>query len=101
MAWRAAIVTIAFVVIASGAVTSQGPTTSPGPAVAVDQEGYWCPMHSNIRGRTGDKCALCGMALVCRAAGDYRPYGLDFEIVPRALRPQQKGRIRFYPREPH
>ena len=41
------------------------------------------------------------MALVHAAAGDYQPYGLDFEIVPRALRPHQKGRVRFYAREPH
>ena len=93
-------------IVAGSGVSSQSPNpTSPDPAkpapTALNQIGYWCPMHPNIRGRTGDKCELCGMALVRAGAGDYQPYDLDFEIVPRALRPHQKGRVRFHARDPH
>jgi hypothetical protein len=41
------------------------------------------------------------MALVRAAPADYGAYVLDFDIVPRALRPLQKARVRFYVREPH
>jgi hypothetical protein len=58
-------------------------------------------MHPDVRGQAGDKCPQCRMALVPAASTDYRPYVLDFEIVPRAIRPHQKARIRLYAREPH
>ena len=41
------------------------------------------------------------MALVPAAPATYQAYVLDFEIIPRALRPRQKARVHFYVREPH
>jgi hypothetical protein len=95
---RAILITIvALIAIEPGdGAGSQQPTTTPA-----GQPQYWCPMHPEIRGGTGDKCPQCGMALVRAAPADYGAYVLDFEIVPRALRPLQKARARFYVREPH
>jgi hypothetical protein len=75
---------------------SQQPTATPA-----DQPVFWCPMHPDIRGGAGDKCPQCGMALVRAAPADYGAYLLDFDIVPRALRPLQKARVHFFVREPH
>jgi hypothetical protein len=41
------------------------------------------------------------MALVPAGRADYEAYGLDFEIVPRALRPGRNAHVRFYVRDPH
>jgi hypothetical protein len=41
------------------------------------------------------------MALIPAAPADYQPFVLDVEMVPRALRPRQKGRVRLYVRDPH
>jgi hypothetical protein len=65
------------------------------------QSLYWCPMHPDVRGKAGDTCPICRMALVPATPSDYHPYQLDVEIVPRALRAQQKGRVRFFVRDPH
>jgi len=64
------------------------------------QDVYWCPMHPDVRGKPGDKCPICGMALVRAAAADYAAYVLDVETVPRVLRPRQKGQVRFLVRDP-
>jgi hypothetical protein len=94
---RATVMTIALVAIAPGdGAGSQQPTTTPA-----GQPVSWCPMHPDIRGEAGDKCPQCGMALVRAAPADCGAYRLDFDIVPRALRPLQKARVRFYVREPH
>jgi heavy metal-binding protein len=61
---------------------------------------FWCPMHPDVRGREGDKCPLCGMALVRAAAADASAYRLDLETIPRVLRPEQKARARFFVRDP-
>jgi len=67
----------------------------------VAQALYWCPMHPDVRGKAGDSCPICRMALVLAAPSDYRAYRLDVDITPRALRPQQKARVRFFVRDPH
>ena len=54
--------------------TPQAATANP------DTAGFWCPMHPDVRGRAGDKCPQCGMALVRTPATDTRPYPLDFEL---------------------
>ena len=88
---------VALIAIAPGdGAGSQQATTTPA-----GQPVYWCPMHPNIRGGAGDKCPQCGMALVRAAPADYGAYVLDFDIIPRSLRPLQKARVRFYVREPH
>jgi hypothetical protein len=56
-------------------------------------------MHPDVRGKADDRCPKCGMALV-PATSDYRPYHLDVELTPRALRPGEKGRVRFVVRDP-
>jgi hypothetical protein len=87
--------------VAAGlAATQQPPATRQGPAGQEQSPGYWCPMHPDVRGGAGEKCSQCGMALVRIAATDYRPYLLDFAITPRALRPGQQGRARFFVRDP-
>ena len=61
---------------------------------------HWCPMHPDVRGAAGERCPLCGMALVPRAA-DLAPYWLDLAEgtpPPAAGRP---ARLRFVIREPH
>lgn len=40
------------------------------------------------------------MALVPVTSADYDAYVLDFEILPHALEPGQRGRVRFFVREP-
>jgi hypothetical protein len=57
-------------------------------------------MHPDVRGQPGEKCPLCGMALVRAAAADASAYLLDLETIPRVLRPQQKARARFVVRDP-
>jgi hypothetical protein len=80
---------------------SDGSGQAPKAAIAnPDTATFWCPMHPDVRGRAGDKCPQCGMALVRTPATDTRPYTLDFEMVPRALRPLQTGRVRFFVRDP-
>ena len=56
-------------------------------------------MHPDVRGKAGDTCGKCGMALV-PATADYHPYHLDVELTPRALRSGEKGRARFVVRDP-
>lgn len=65
------------------------------------QSVYWCPMHPDVRGKKGDSCPICKMALVPVAPSDYHAYRLDVDITPRALRPQHKARVRFFVRDPH
>ena len=77
------------------AASQQLPTTSS------DEVTYWCPMHPNIRGKAGDTCALCRMALVPAAPAGYQAYVLDFDTGPRVLRARQKARVHFHVREPH
>jgi hypothetical protein len=84
----------ALVALTIAAHASAALQTPAGPGV------YWCPMHPDVRGKPGDKCPLCGMALVRAAAADYAAYVLDLETVPRALKPQQKARARFFVRDP-
>jgi hypothetical protein len=85
----------AVIALGSGSGVAQRPDpTSPGQPV------YWCPMHPDIRGRPGDKCPQCGMMLVRAAPADYSAYVLDLETEPRALRPRQKARVRFFVRDP-
>jgi len=80
---------------------ADGSGQAPKAAIAnPDTATFWCPMHPDVRGRAGDKCPQCGMALVRTPATDTRPYTLDFEMVPRALRPLQPGRVRFFVRDP-
>jgi hypothetical protein len=90
--------------LTGAAVTSAAPpspaASRQSPVVAVETQGHWCPMHPEVRGGAGDKCPQCGMALVRIGVADYRPYLLDFEITPRALRPGQQGRARFFVRDP-
>src|SRR6266851_4837252 len=66
-----------------GAVSQQPPTSAP-PHVS-----YWCPMHPDVRGKVGESCPICRMALVPAGPNDYRAYELDVEMVPRAVRPLQ------------
>ncbi len=89
--------TILVIVWASVAIAPDGHMAAQSAAT---QTVYWCPMHPEIRGIAGEKCPRCGMALVAATASRYDAYGLDIEIVPAALRPGQKARVRFAVREP-
>src|SRR4051794_25982879 len=73
-----------------------------GPAASAPDSDFvfMCPMHPDVRGGPGEKCSKCGMAMVRAAAADYRPYLLDFDVAPTVLRPGQKGRVRFFVRNP-
>jgi len=83
-----------------GASAEWSSQAAQSAAANPDTATFWCPMHPDVRGRAGDKCPVCGMALVRTAPADTRPYTLDFEMVPRALRPLQPARVRFFVRDP-
>jgi hypothetical protein len=68
--------------------------------VAAAQRAYVCPMHPAVRGRQGDTCPICRMALVPAGPADSRPFGLDVAITPAAIRPQQPAHVRFLVRDP-
>jgi hypothetical protein len=57
-------------------------------------------MHPDIRGKAGDACPICGMKLVPAPATDYQAYRLDLQLTPRAPRPGQPVRVRFFVRTP-
>src|SRR6266850_1242847 len=95
---RRAAIAVSVVVITCGSFSSvASPQRAAAPATG---PVFWCPMHPDVRGRQGDKCPLCGMALVRAAAADASAYLLDLETIPRVLRPQQKARARFFVRDP-
>src|SRR4029079_19823461 len=50
----------------------------------------WCPMHPDVRGASGERCPICGMALVPRPA-DPDAYWLRLARRSRATaaRPQR------------
>ena len=73
--------------------------TRAGDRAAAQSAQHMCPMHPDVRGKAGDVCAKCGMALV-PATLDYHPYHLDVDLTPRALRPGERGRARFVVRDP-
>ena len=88
---------IAVICLALGAVAAPAqPRVGPPESQAV----YWCPMHPEIRGKSGDSCPICRMALVPAAAANYDAYQLDIEITPRVLRAGRPARIRFSVRDP-
>ena len=89
------------VVAATVLIALVGILPQPQAAAPAGQMVYWCPMHPDVRGGAGDKCPQCGMLLVAATSVDYEPYVLDFETVPRVLRPRQKARARFYVHDPH
>jgi len=95
---RRAAIAISVVLIVCGSASNVA-TLQRAPAPAI-QPVFWCPMHPDVRGREGDKCPLCGMALVRAAAADASAYLLDLETIPRVLRAQQKARARFVVRDP-
>jgi hypothetical protein len=74
--------------------------SAPLDTAQVGSGTYWCPMHVHIRGIEGDKCPICGMALVPAAASDYRPYLLEVELEPAALHVGQRGTLRLHVRDP-
>ncbi len=82
---RAALLSIAALVVA---------------ARLVAQPLYWCPMHPDVRGKAGDTCPICHMALALAGPADYLPFELDVDISPRAIAPRHKARVRFVVRDP-
>jgi hypothetical protein len=56
---------------------------------------YWCPMHPNIRGKRGDACPICHMALVSAPATDYAAYDLDIITRPPAPVPGRHTEFRL------
>ena len=68
--------------------------------IAAAQPVYWCPMHPDVRGKAGDTCPICRMALVPAAASDYQAYRLEVDIVPAAIRPGDSAHVRFLVRDP-
>jgi Heavy metal binding domain len=90
---------LALVVVAKPSqnfVSAQQSTTASRPAGTV----YMCPMHPDVRGGPGEKCPRCSMDLVPASQADYRPYLLDFDIVPKAVRAGRAAVARFVVRNP-
>ena len=96
-AMRFVLLAMCLSLVAGAGGSGQAP---PSATANPDAATFWCPMHPDVRGRGGDKCPQCGMALVRTAPADTRPYTLDLEIVPQTLRPLQPGRVRFFVRDP-
>jgi heavy metal-binding protein len=60
---------------------------------------YWCPMHPDVRGRSGEHCRICGMALVLEPPGS-DAYWLDIVPGSRAPKAGVAQRLRFVIRDP-
>ncbi len=98
--WLAGVVTRALcatLLFVSGACAVAG---QPKPARAASVVVFWCPMHPDIRGSSGQRCPICNMPLVPVSAADHDVYGLDVEVVPRTLAAGQSGRVRLAVRHP-
>lgn len=93
-------VLLAAILLALAAAPRTVVVQAPSAQSPAGEGVYWCPMHPDVRGKPGDKCPLCGMALVRAAAADYAAYVLDLETAPRVVKPQQKARARFFVRDP-
>jgi hypothetical protein len=65
-----------------------------------DADQYWCPMHPHIRGAKGDRCRICGMALVPAPLPGYAPYHLDVDTRPQAPIAGRPTDIRLSVRDP-
>jgi hypothetical protein len=52
-----------------------------------------------VRGQPGDRCPVCRMALV-QSAPATEAYTLDVQVKPSAIKPGQRGHVRFVVREP-
>lgn len=61
---------------------------------------YWCPMHAGVRGRSGERCPICGMALVPMPDPDYRPYWLEFPNGQPAPMPGHTMKLVFRVHQP-
>ena len=80
---------------------SYGASARPRAAQDAARQGpAWCPMHPDVRGAAGERCGLCGMALVPRPA-DLDPYWLDLADGTPAPVAGRPSRLRFVIREPH
>src|SRR5215510_13482542 len=81
---------------ARATATAMATVTAQAPAQPV----FWCPMHPDVRGKPGDSCPICHMALVAAGPADYHAYELDVELAPRIVRPLQNTRVRLVARDP-
>ena len=75
-------------------IFAEAPQASPTGA-------YWCPMHPNVRGNSGDRCRICRMPLVLAPPPDYAPYHLSVETNPHAPKAGQRTRIHLLIGDPH
>jgi hypothetical protein len=60
---------------------------------------YWCPMHADVRGQAGDRCRLCGMALVPQPPVS-EAYWLEVAKGSRPVRAGVPSLLRFVVRHP-
>jgi hypothetical protein len=70
---------------------------SPAPG---GPQGYWCPMHSNVRAATRGVCTQCGMALTPVAPEVEGPYRLEVDEVGPTPGPGGYRTLRLVVREP-
>ena len=68
-------------------------------APAAQSGAYWCPMHPDVRGVAGDRCAVCAMALVPMPHDVGRASWLDVAEGSRALSAGREERLRFVVRD--
>jgi heavy metal-binding protein len=69
-------------------------------APAAQSGTYWCPMHPDVRGAAGDRCAVCAMALVPMPDDVGRAFWLDVAEGSRAPVAGRDARLRFVVRDP-
>jgi hypothetical protein len=63
-------------------------------------DAYTCPMHPEIRTSTPGVCPKCGMTLVPATPEISGAYQLKMECWPRAVRANERARLRFVFLEP-
>jgi hypothetical protein len=85
-----------FLAVSGSAALVQNGALIQGITDPPDEEtAFVCPMHTDYTMDVAGKCPRCGMDLVRASPYDVRDYGLDFQTVPRLVRPGQKITMRF------
>ena len=58
-------------------------------------DAYTCPMHLDVRSNSPGKCPKCQMTLVPALPAIPEDFDLDFQVAPKAPKPNEKVRLRF------
>jgi hypothetical protein len=79
-----------------GAESQTAPTGSRTLEVLKQLDEYTCTMHPEIRTNAPGTCPKCAMALVPLTPAITDDFNLRFECTPKAPKPNEKVKLRFY-----